>query len=196
MPAMTPPSSPWTLPSSGWRCWCGCGRTAASTPTRPHGLLAAQADRAGTAPSSTVPIRPPGPPRPPPTSSSTTSTTPSPRMPGRGCIPNSTVTPATAAAGHGRSCAAPSSASRSSACPPARAHRRCCGVVGRPRHLRSRPCLAGVRSPVRPGAHRPVLQADPRLDHAQAAASRAGRPLDLAGAGRLCPAAPGPRGRR
>src|SRR6266508_497124 len=45
-------------------------------------------------------------------------------------------------------------------------------------------------------AHRPVRQADARLDDAQAEASRAGRPVDLAGAGRLRPAAPGPPGRR
>src|SRR5215211_3821024 len=40
--------------------------------------------------------------------------------------------------------------------------------------------------------HRPLLQADARVDHAQTAASRPGRPVDLAGAGRLHPAAPGP----
>jgi hypothetical protein len=45
-------------------------------------------------------------------------------------------------------------------------------------------------------AHHPLLQAGPRLGHATAAASRAGRPLDLAGPGGLCPAAPGPSGRR
>src|SRR4030095_11142033 len=44
--------------------------------------------------------------------------------------------------------------------------------------------------------HHPVLQAAPRLDHATAPPSRAGRPVDLAGAGRLRPAAPGPPGRR
>jgi hypothetical protein len=33
-PATTPPSSPSTWPSSGWRCWCGCDLTAAATPTR------------------------------------------------------------------------------------------------------------------------------------------------------------------
>jgi hypothetical protein len=25
------PSSPWTWPSSVWRCWCGCAPTVAST---------------------------------------------------------------------------------------------------------------------------------------------------------------------
>jgi hypothetical protein len=71
-------------------------------------------------------------------------------------------------------------------------------VVGRPCGLRagSGLGLARVHSQVRPGAHRPVRQADARLDDAQAEASRAGRPLDLAGAGRLRPAAPGPPGRR
>src|SRR5215207_2705209 len=44
-------------------------------------------------------------------------------------------------------------------------------------------------------AHRPLLQADARVDHAQTAASRPGRPVDLAGAGLLHPAAPGPRDR-
>jgi hypothetical protein len=45
-------------------------------------------------------------------------------------------------------------------------------------------------------AHGSVRQADPGLDHPTAAPSRPGRPLDLAGAGRLHPAAPGPPGRR
>jgi hypothetical protein len=52
--------------------------------------------------------------------------------------------------------------------------------------------VARLRAPVRPGAHHPLRQADPWLDHAQGAPSRAGRPLDLAGAGRLHPAASGP----
>jgi hypothetical protein len=67
-------------------------------------------------------------------------------------------------------------------------------VVGRPRRAGPGPGLAGVRSQVRPRAHRPVRQADPGVDHPASAASRAGRPLDLAGAGRLHPAAPRPRG--
>jgi hypothetical protein len=41
------------------------------------------------------------------------------------CIPSSSATPATAPAGPGRSCAAPSSARRSSGGPPAPARRRC-----------------------------------------------------------------------
>jgi hypothetical protein len=44
--------------------------------------------------------------------------------------------------------------------------------------------------------HHPVRQADPRLDDPTAAPSRPGRPVDLAGPGRLHPAAPGPPGRR
>jgi hypothetical protein len=71
-------------------------------------------------------------------------------------------------------------------------------VVGGPGGLaaESGPGVAGVRTPVRPGAHRPLLQADPRLGHATAAPSRAGRTVDLAGPGGLCPAAPGPASRR
>src|SRR5215218_4043208 len=69
-------------------------------------------------------------------------------------------------------------------------------VVVRPRRARPGPGLAGLHPPVRPGTHRQVCQADPRLDDPTAAPSRAGRPVDLAGAGRLHPAAPGPRGRR
>jgi DDE superfamily endonuclease len=64
--ATTPPSWPSTWPRRRWRCWCGCGRTAASTPTRHHGLLAARAGRAATGPSSPAPTRPPGRPRPQP----------------------------------------------------------------------------------------------------------------------------------
>src|SRR5215211_4369577 len=44
--------------------------------------------------------------------------------------------------------------------------------------------------------HRPLRQPDPRLDHPAAPPPRPGRPLDLASAGRLRPAAPRPRGRR
>ena len=69
-------------------------------------------------------------------------------------------------------------------------------VVGRPGRVRSGSGLAGLHPPVRPGAHRPVCQADPRLDDPAPSHARAGRPLDLAGAGRLHPAAPGPRHRR
>src|ERR671911_3228311 len=69
-------------------------------------------------------------------------------------------------------------------------------VVGRPRHPRPGPGLARVHPPVRPGTLRPLRQTDPRVDHPAPAHARAGRPLDLAGAGRLHPAAPGPRDRR
>jgi len=47
-----------------------------------------------------------------------------------GCIQSSSATPATAPLGRGRSCAAPSSACRSSGSPPAPARRRCCGCGG------------------------------------------------------------------
>jgi len=55
------------------RCWCGCGRTAASTPTRHP---ARPAGRAATGPSSTAPTRPPGRPRPPPSRARTSRTAP------------------------------------------------------------------------------------------------------------------------
>ena len=47
-------------------------------------------------------------------------------------------------------------------------------VVGRPRRAQPGPGLAGLHPPVRPGTHRPLRQADPWLDHATAAPSRAG----------------------
>jgi hypothetical protein len=75
-PATTPPSSPWTWPSSGWRCWCGCDLTVASTPTRRHARPALAAGRGATGPSSTAPILSPGPSRPPPSTPPTTSTAP------------------------------------------------------------------------------------------------------------------------
>src|SRR4051795_8443635 len=59
-----------------------------------------------------------------------------------------------------------------------------------------RPVLAGLHPPVRPGAHLPLLQAGPGLDHSAGAHARAGRPLDLAGAAGLHPAAAGPTDRR
>jgi hypothetical protein len=74
--ATTPPSSLWTSLRSPWRCWCGCGRTAASTPTRHHGHPAPPADRAAMAPSSPSPTRPPGRPRPPRCTPATISTAP------------------------------------------------------------------------------------------------------------------------
>jgi hypothetical protein len=68
-------------------------------------------------------------------------------------------------------------------------------VVGRPWAARSGAGVAGVHPQVRPGAHHPVRQADPRLDDPAAAPPRPSRPLDLAGAGRLHPATPGPPAR-
>jgi len=70
-------------------------------------------------------------------------------------------------------------------------------VVTRARCARPAPALAGLCAEVRPGAHLQILQADAELDHAPGAASGAGRPVDLAGAAGLHPAAPGPshRGR-
>ena len=62
---------------------------------------------------------------------------------------------------------------------------------GRGRHRR-RPGLAGLPAPLRPRTHVQVPQADPRLDHPQAARSRRRRSLDLAGHRRAHPAAPGP----
>jgi hypothetical protein len=44
-------------------------------------------------------------------------------------------------------------------------------------------------------AHHPLRQTDPRLGDSSSSLSRAGRAVDLAGAGRLHPAAPGPRAR-
>ena len=78
-----------------------------------------------------------------------------------------------------------------------RTRRSALAVVARPRRARPRRPLAGVRPPLRPGAHLPLLQADAQLDHAARPPPRAGRPLDLAGAARLHPAPPRPSlGRR
>jgi hypothetical protein len=103
--------------------------------------------------------------------------------------------PATAAADHGRSCAAPSSASTSSESPPGLVHPRWGGGGGPAPASSTGAGVARLHWQVRPGAHGQVLQADPGLDHAAAAAPRAGRAVDLAGAGRLHPAAPGPPAR-
>src|SRR5712692_8796564 len=46
-------------------------------------------------------------------------------------------------------------------------------------------------APLRPGAHLPLLQADPQLDHAACADSAAGGSLDLVGGPGLHPAPPG-----
>ena len=54
--AMTPLSSPWIWPRSGWRCWCGCAQIAASTPTRHQRRVPPRAaGRAATGPSSPLP---------------------------------------------------------------------------------------------------------------------------------------------
>ena len=132
------------------------------------------AGRAATAPSSTVPIRPPGRPPPPALAATTTSTAPSPSPAGRGCTPSSSATPATAAAGPGRSCAAPSSASRSNGSPRAPARRRCYGCGGpAPRACSWISTWPGGRisagstwstpsgSPSRPSAGRPLVPATP-----------------------------------
>ena len=76
-----------------------------------------------------------------------------------GLHPNQQRHPGHSSGGHVRSCAAPSSASRSNASRPKRAPPRAVAVVGRARGLEaeSGPCLAGVHPPVRPGAHRQVL---------------------------------------
>jgi hypothetical protein len=197
-PATTPRSCPWTSPRRPWRCWCGCEPTAASTTTRHPRHWARRAGRAATAPSSPSPTRPPGRPRPPPSTPPTSSTALSPCTPGPGCTPSSTATPATAAVGpadrawHDRPRAG---GARSR---PHAAAQGAVAVVGRPRGLAagSRPGLARLHPSLRPGAHRPLRQADPGLDHPTAAAPRPGRPLDLAGAGRLHPTSAGPRTRR
>jgi hypothetical protein len=76
MLATTLPSSPWTWPSSVWRCWCGCAPTVASTPTRRPRHRVRPAGRGAMVPSSTVPTPPPGRSRPPPSTPSMTSTAP------------------------------------------------------------------------------------------------------------------------
>ena len=66
-PATTRPSSPWTSPMLRQPCWCGCGRTAASTPTRRQRRAHPRAvGHAAMVPSSPLPTRPPGRSRPPP----------------------------------------------------------------------------------------------------------------------------------
>src|SRR5215216_4296468 len=152
-------------------------------------------DHAATAPSSTAPTRPPGPPHRHPDwsgrpgrqrdrgglerAASQTAAPPRPRQP---------RTPTDRARHHPR---CPGRASPGPHPPTQGA----VAVVVRPRRARPGPGLAGLDPPVRPGTHRPVRQADPRLDHPTAPPSRPGRPVDLAGAGRLHPAAPDPHGR-
>ena len=71
---------------------------------------------------------------------------------------------------------------------PARpASRRSCGFGGTERRTGPGPPVAGLRQEVRPGAHDPLPQADPRVDHTEGQAPRAGGPLDVAGARRLRP---------
>ena len=122
----------------------------------------------------------------------TSSTAPCGCAPGPGCIPSSRPTPVAARARRGRSCAAPSSWSRSAACRPGRIRRNVlwlwwagAGSAG------PGPAVASLRPPLRPGAHAALLQAEPGLDDAARPPSRASRPLDLAGRGRLHPVAAG-----
>ncbi len=67
-------------------------------------------------------------------------------------------------------------------------------VVARPRGNRAGvgADLALVRQEVRPGAHLPLPQADLGMDHPSVSPPRAGRPVDVAGGGRLHAVAPGP----
>jgi hypothetical protein len=81
--------------------------------------------------------------RPPATSRTTTSTVACRCRPGPGCIPSSSCTPPGGPGGPARSCAAPWSASRSSASRPTPAHRRCCGCGGRGPARRSWRCCGG-----------------------------------------------------
>ena len=186
-----------TWPTCPSRCWCGCAPTAASTPTQHQRRARPRAvGRVATAPSSTAPTRPPGRPRPPPWPARTTSTAPSPSTPGAACIPSSSATPAMAAAGPGRSCAAHPPRPGPAGPRPHPPTQGAVAVVGRPRRGGPQSGVAGLGSPVRHRAHRPLRQADPRLDHPTAPPSRPSRPVDLAGTGRLRPATPGPRDRR
>ena len=167
-PATTPPSCPWTSPRLPWRCWCGCAPTAASTPTRhqrrarpstgrprrhgakfacadpatwptPTATLACQDDQYGTV---TVHAWS--------WAASQAAAPPRPRHPW-------------AAADRARHHPPRPGRARPRPHPPAQG---AVAVVGRPRRARpgSGPCLAGLCPPVRPGTHRPVLQADPGLD--------------------------------
>jgi hypothetical protein len=164
------------------RSWCGCVRGAVSTPTRHHVLRPARAaGHAVMAPSTTPATQAPGRRRAAGTSKTTASMVACTYRPGPGCIPSNNCTPPEEPSSRARSCAAPWSASRSSACRPTPAHPRCCGCGGKVRHPGSRDAVARLRAPLRPGAHHPLRQADPRLGHPAAPSSRAGRPLDLAG---------------
>jgi hypothetical protein len=70
-------------------------------------------------------------------------------------------------------------------------------VVGHWRHHGRRgPLLAVLPPPFRPGAHVPPVQADPWVDETAASQSGGGRPVDMAGDRRLCPASARPSARR
>jgi hypothetical protein len=89
------------------RSWCGCGRTAASTPTRRQLRLPRRvAARAGTGPSSTARTRGPGPSRPPSTPPKTSSMAPFAYEPGPACTPSSRCTRLAGPEGHDRLCVA------------------------------------------------------------------------------------------
>jgi hypothetical protein len=119
----------WTWPRRRWRSWCGSGPTAAWTPTRPHGHPAARAGRVATGPGSTAPTHH--------LAGPTATLTCQDDQDGTvtvtawtGLDPKQQRHPATAPVDHGRSCAAPSRASRSNASRPAPVRRRCCGCGG------------------------------------------------------------------
>jgi hypothetical protein len=165
---------------------------AAFTPTHQPHQRARLAGRGATAPSSTPTTRPAGRRRPQRTSATTATSAPSRWPHGRGCIPSSSCTRP----------AGPSDPTDRPRHPDPRAGQLHPGadastegalaVVARPRHARPGGAVAGLRAPLRPRAHHPLLQADPWLDHSKGAASRAGRAVDRARPGRLHPAPPPP----
>src|SRR5215204_3294132 len=69
-------------------------------------------------------------------------------------------------------------------------------VVERGGRCGSRSPLEGILSQVRPRTHHTVPEANPQLDRSPVQAPRAGRPLDVAGLGRLRAAEAGARHRR
>src|SRR5262249_10995257 len=91
-----------------------------------------------------------------------------------------------------------SSAGKWTTCPapPRRPNRS--GAGGGAHPARSRRGLAGLCRPLRDRTPLPLLSANAQVDHAQAAPTRGGRPLDVAAAAHLRPAALGtrPSGRR
>jgi hypothetical protein len=64
-------------------------------------------------------------------------------------------------------------------------------MVAWPRRTGPRASLESLRSPLRPGAHLPLLQANSGMGHASGATSRAGRQVELADRGGLHATAPG-----